>query len=389
MNPAPQNSRLSGLDTLRAAAIVLVLLYHFEVVVSGASTFSFIGDCGWAGVDLFFVLSGYLIGNQIMGPIARGEPFSFKLFYVCRFLRTLPNYYVILALYFLFPLAMAGKEPMPLWRFLSFTQNIGLRPGSAFSHAWSLNVEEQFYLILPLAAFGLAALRRSLLGAWFVLVAAIFAGIAMRGLMWLHCADFQDYMSGIYYSSFCRMDELLPGVALAMLKNFHGGLYLRLQAWGNRAAAAGLAVVALVLAGFYYCLDGDYVAAHGFNFPVIVFGYSVLALGFMLMVFSALCRSSFLSRLRIPGAQALALWSYAVYLAHKPLFYIGKMHLPKFGIEPDSWSGILIIMVAGVLGGYLLFRIVETPFMHLRERLFGWAPPTSVEVVTVKAVEVQ
>ncbi|HEX8954687.1 MAG TPA: acyltransferase, partial [Burkholderiaceae bacterium] len=362
---------------------------HYYGFVSDNATFGVFSRLGWAGVDLFFVLSGYLIGNQIMGPIARGEPFSFKLFYVRRFLRTLPNYYVVLALYFLFPLAMAGKEPMPLWRFLSFTQNLGLRAGSAFSHAWSLNVEEQFYLILPVAAFCLAALKRSLRGAWFVLIAAILAGIAMRGLMWLHCADFQDYMSGIYYSSFCRMDELLPGVALAMLKNFHGGLYLRLQVWGNRAAALGLAVVALVLAGFYHCLDGDYVAAHGFNFPVVVFGYSALALGFMLMVFSALCHGSFLNRLRLPGAQALALWSYAVYLAHKPLFYIGKMRFPQFGIEPDSWSGIFIILVAGVLGGYLLFRIVETPFMRLRERRFVWAPRAPAEVVAPNAVEVQ
>src|SRR6185437_13335940 len=110
------SSRIPGLDTLRAAAIVLVLLYHFQVVVvDGNSTFGFIGDVGWAGVDLFFVMSGYLIGNQILRPIARGEPFSLKLFYIRRFLRTLPNYYLILALYFLFPMIMAGKTPMPLW----------------------------------------------------------------------------------------------------------------------------------------------------------------------------------------------------------------------------------------------------------------------------------
>ena len=371
MNATSLNSRLSGLDTLRATAIVLVLLYHFQVVVSGASTFGFIGDCGWAGVDLFFVLSGYLIGNQIMGPIARGERFSFKLFTIRRALRTLPNYYLILALYFLFPLTMAGKEPMPLWRFLSFTQNIGLRPGAAFSHAWSLNVEEQFYLILPLAAMGLAAMTRSLRAAWTVLVAAILTGVAMRCVMWLHCTDFPDYMSDIYYSSFCRIDELLPGVALAMLKNFHAGLFQRLQVWGNLAAAAGLLVAAVVLTGFTICFDGDYVAAHGFNFPLVAFGYSVLALGFMLLVFSALSHGSLLNRMRIPGAAALALWSYAIYLAHKPLYYIGKTHLAELGIEPDSWAGTFIILGVGVLGGYLLFRIVETPFMRLRERHFG------------------
>ncbi len=372
MNTSSVNSsRIAGLDTLRAAAIVLVLLYHFEVVVSGTATFGFIGDAGWAGVDLFFVLSGYLIGNQLMGPIARGERFSLKLFYIRRLLRTLPNYYLILALYFLFPTAMAGKEPMPLWRYLSFTQNIGLQSGSAFSHAWSLNVEEQFYLILPVAALGLAALGRSVRGAWTVLAGAMLAGIAMRAAMWMHCVDFRHYMTDIYYSSFCRMDELLRGVALAILKNFHRDRYTRLQAWGNWAAFAGVIVVGVVLGGFYICLDGDYIDAHGFNFPVIVFGYSALALGFMLLVFAALCRGSLLGRLHIPGAAKLALWSYAIYLAHKPLFYIGKMHLPELGIASESALGIAVILAGGVLGGYLLYRLVESPFMRLRERRFA------------------
>ena len=372
MNTSQANSsRLAGLDTLRAAAIALVLLYHFEVVVSGASTFGFVGDVGWAGVDLFFVLSGYLIGNQIMGPIARGEDFSLKRFYIRRFLRTLPNYYVILAFYFLFPVVMAGKEPMHLWRFLSFTQNIGQQSGSAFSHAWSLNVEEQFYLILPLAALGAAAWGRSVHTAWMLLLGAMLAGVAMRAAMWLHCVDARQYMTDIYYSSFCRMDELMPGVALAMLKNFHRDLYVRLQAWGNRAALAGLIVLGLVLGGFYVCFSDGYIDAHGFNFPVVVFGYSLLSLGFMLLVFAALCRNSLLARLRIPGAAQLALWSYAIYLAHKPLFYIGKMYLPELGIEADSGLGIVIILAGGTLGGYLLYRLVELPFMRLRERRFA------------------
>jgi peptidoglycan/LPS O-acetylase OafA/YrhL len=182
-------------------------------------------------------------------------------------------------------------------------------------------------------------------------------------------------MVDIYYSSFCRMDELLPGVALAMLKNFHGGLYQRLQAWGNHAAVAGLAVVALVLSAFYFLQNGDYVAAHGFNFPLVALGYSSLALGFMLIVFSALSRGSLLNRTRLPGAAALALWSYAIYLAHKPLYYIAKMHLPELGLDPNSVPGITLILFAGVLGGYLLYRLVETPFMRLRERHFSLVSP--------------
>lgn len=73
MPPATYPTRLRGLDLLRAVAIVLVLMSHYTGFVAHAPIFGAIGKIGWAGVDLFFVLSGYLIGNQILAPVARGE----------------------------------------------------------------------------------------------------------------------------------------------------------------------------------------------------------------------------------------------------------------------------------------------------------------------------
>lgn len=105
--------RLCGLDLLRAAAIVLVLMTHYSGFVSGHATFGILGKVGWAGVDLFFVLSGYLIGNQLLAPSARGEALSLKVFFMRRLLRTLPNYYVVLAVYLLFPGPPLGGASMP------------------------------------------------------------------------------------------------------------------------------------------------------------------------------------------------------------------------------------------------------------------------------------
>ena len=158
--------RIDGLDTLRAAAIILVFMYHYMVFVSGEPTFGWGSSVGWVGVDLFFVLSGYLIGNQIFSGMAKGQALSLKAFYIRRFLRTLPNFYVVLALFFLFPAVMGGRTPPPLWRFLSFTQNLGLQSGTAFSHAWSLCIEEQFYLLLPAAAVLAMKFRRGIGWAW-------------------------------------------------------------------------------------------------------------------------------------------------------------------------------------------------------------------------------
>src|SRR6266481_4315598 len=113
--------RQSGLDLLRALAII--------------------------GVDLFFVLSGYLIGGQLLAPLARDQRINLGRFFSRRALRIMPAYFVVLAAYFLLPSWREYTEmSQPLWKFLLSVQNIALHGGTAFSHAWSLAVEDQFYL---------------------------------------------------------------------------------------------------------------------------------------------------------------------------------------------------------------------------------------------------
>src|SRR6201996_8441450 len=113
-----QMSRSNGLDTLRAAAIALVLMYHYQNFVSGEPTFGWGSVIGWAGVDLFFVLSGYLIANQLFAGVARGRSLSLPRFYARRAFRTLPVFWAVLGAFALFPAAMGGKPPPPWWRFL-------------------------------------------------------------------------------------------------------------------------------------------------------------------------------------------------------------------------------------------------------------------------------
>lgn len=105
---------------------------------------------GWIGVDLFFVLSGYLIGGQLLAGVARGQGINLGRFFARRALRILPAYFVVLAIYVFLPSWREYPEMFPSWKFLLSVQNIGLRGGTAFSHAWSLAVEDQFYLLLPL-----------------------------------------------------------------------------------------------------------------------------------------------------------------------------------------------------------------------------------------------
>jgi peptidoglycan/LPS O-acetylase OafA/YrhL len=357
-------ARIHGLDTLRALAVSLVVLHHYVLFVSGRATFGWLGEIGWVGVDLFFALSGYLIGNQIFKAIDSRDGFSLRHFYARRLLRTLPNFYVVLALYFLWP-AFRGSAPLlPLWKYLSFTQNYRLEPGTAFSHAWSLSIEEQFYMVLPAAALAAVALGWKQRWAWVAVGLAFGAGMLARADAWLSAVQgheywMHNYFKYIYYSSFCRFDELLAGVALALLKNRQPRLWQRLAANGNVLAAGGVAVTALAC---WLFLDDH------FGFAVTVFGYPLIALGFSMLIVAAVGERSLLRTLRVPGASSLALWSYAVYLTHKQVCVMLANQLRAHGVDVEAPLAIVGMLLASLLAGWLLYRLVETPFMALRER---------------------
>jgi peptidoglycan/LPS O-acetylase OafA/YrhL len=367
-NPAAP-ARLAGLDTLRAIAIALVLMSHYNGFVAQGSVFGFIGEVGWAGVDLFFVLSGYLIGNQLLAPAARGESSSLKTFFARRLLRTLPNYYVVLAVYLLLPHSpIWGKTMAPVWNFLTFTQNFGMIYGQTFTHSWSLCIEEQFYLMLPLAVLVLVGRRRSPRLLWGALAVSIGAGIATRGFNFMHGQE--AFSAPAYYSTWCRADELLPGVAIAMLKNFHRGLFDRLLKHGNALLAAGLVMAGAVLYGVRYDAPNPFLTS--------TFGFSLVAISFALLTCAALSPRSLLNRVRVPGATSLALWSYAVYLVHKPVFMALHPELSRRGIDAEAPLTIVAVMAAGIFGGWVLYRLVETPFMRLRARWYPAVQPKSL-----------
>lgn len=367
--PAPIK-RANGLDTLRAVAIVLVFMYHYMVFVSRETTFGWLSTVGWVGVDLFFVLSGYLIANHIFSGLVKGRRFSVAAFYARRALRTLPVFWVVLALYFLFPTIMGGRTPPPLWTFLTFTQNINLQPGTAFSHAWSLCIEEQFYLVLPMVLLAGLRLRGTVAQGWCLLLALLAVGIVARGLLWRQYGlesggKLAGYHPHIYYSTLCRFDEFLPGVAVAMLKNFHVPLWTRMTRYGQRWLAAGVAVTLIMLT---LVLNAYYIEDYGYGFFMTTFGYSLMAGAFAVLVVAALSPTSWLYRVRTPGAYPLALWSYSIYLSHKAVAFVVQQQLQP--ASPSSLLLLALVTTASLVAGWLLYRFVETPFMSLRERQF-------------------
>ncbi|MGZ3946428.1 MAG: acyltransferase family protein, partial [Mucilaginibacter sp.] len=121
----PGPHKLLGLDHLRAFAILYVVLFHYQFFGHPAWVNSIAGF-GWSGVDLFFVLSGFLISGQLFATIAKGKAISLKEFFIKRFFRIIPPFLVVVGLYVFFPVLHEWGHLSPIWRYLTFTLNFGL-----------------------------------------------------------------------------------------------------------------------------------------------------------------------------------------------------------------------------------------------------------------------
>ncbi len=364
--PTSIPTRLHGLDTLRALAIVLVLLYHLESFLPNA--LHRVADMGWAGVDLFFVLSGYLIGAQLLRPFTRGRDLRIGEFYLRRAYRILPAYLTVLLLY----VAVPGWRESPgldaPWKFLTFTRNLILHfPDHAFSHAWSLCVEEHFYLVLPLL---LAALMRrpSLTRSVTLIVSVVLGGIALRWWIFAHVvhapAHIDDagieFMKYLYYPTYTRLDGLVFGVSLAALQLFRPAWWTRIAGRGHALLATGLGVTGAAVWAF----AAQYPSP---DHPLrVTFGLPLLSLGLAFLVGAALAGNGMLHR-RLPGAAPLATLSFSLYLTHKAVAHVDRTLLPWMDGN-TGWASAAVYAITCLAAAALLYFAVERPFMVLRDR---------------------
>ncbi|HET9930615.1 MAG TPA: acyltransferase [Polyangiaceae bacterium] len=352
---------LPSLDGVRGLAILLVLFHRFDLYPETSSVSRVLArlcDLGWVGVQLFFVLSGFLITGILLD--SKGSANYFAAFFMRRALRILPLYYATLVVgLILVPLAMgepsrAGDEPL-LWCFLS---NWPTQEHSVFPHFWSLAVEEQFYWVWPFVVYALDARKLSwLCGALAAGALVVRIGVLAAGLN----------PEQVYTWTICRMDALANGAALAALFRMSATRewLARFRSW---IAAATLA---LVLAAFVLTNRYERIGSAGQTL-----GYTVLALAFTVLVGAAALgeieKRGFAVRFfSLPPLRTLGKYSYAAYIFHVAIHHTLVKYWVRIEREPTLLGALgyaAVGIVLSLLAAFASYQLFERHFLALKRR---------------------
>ncbi len=345
------NHRNHGLDLLRMFAIVFVMLLH-SVEILGNEVFFLrnIFEYGWIGVDLFFVLSGFLIAGQVFNTELSLSVFkNLKIFWIKRWLRTFPLYFFVLFVY-LFIKPFLGY-PFIGWNFsyLFFAQNyFDLKD---FVQSWSLCIEEQFYLFLPILVFVLGLGKRTYV--WLIPIAVSFI---CRYVEWssgsLNFLSREQVAYLIDFPTHTHLDGLSLGVFLAKTQS----------SWGQWSKNLKLAVAIfglfLLMLNFYF--NGPYLlgAATVYSFSLIAVGFSCLLIYFESLKIHAYLYSP---------AFRIAQWSFGMYLWNNLLMRV----LIKAELTGPWIFKVFVFFALTCILSWLSYRAIEKPFLSLRNKILA------------------
>lgn len=369
---------MPALDGLRGLAVAGVLACHFLNAWPGTSpadrTAIELLGLGWAGVDLFFVLSGFLITGILVEGV--GRPGWWTGFLARRALRIFPLYYLALALFGLFGPALGLIDPWTFgrwgawyWAYLGNWAYAARQVIPPLSHFWSLAVEEQFYLAWPLLVLVARGRRLALVCAGLVATAPALRALIVYGSGWPVGSAFRVTPG--------RLDGLAMGALLAVAFRTPAGRALLARAW-PWAAAAG----AVAFAGLGAPLGFDMHRA-----PLEIWSHTALAVAFGGLLAGAVAGEGAGSRLAralsAPGLRTLGRLSYGLYVWHYPI-HVGLVRAlrarPAAAALLATRGGYLAYAAAGVAASLVVawasYHLVEKRFLVLKDRL---APRATVD----------
>ncbi len=353
------NQYIKSLDGVRGLAILIILVHHH---------FSIPG--GWLGVDLFFVLSGFLITGILND--SKGKENFFKNFYARRIIRIFPLYYFLLISFFFLSRLVVNLESKPLfqvyftdshmfWLYMqNWAQVLNLLAyencNRLLTHLWSLAIEEQFYLVWPFFVFffNLRQLKT-------ITISLIFLSFLTRIVMYYYSISWEV----VYLNTFTRIDTILVGSLIAIL--FKSGFFVEIK-------QSKLNVILLLLT-FLTILFFIASPIRNPNTGIfIIFGYSFFAFFFgMLILVLVTGKNIFLKRLfEFKWLIYLGKRSYSIYLFHYPIFFVLLMLQanPKIESMLDEVKFNYVIQVLSIISAIVFSQItwffLEKPVSKLK-----------------------
>jgi peptidoglycan/LPS O-acetylase OafA/YrhL len=376
------DNRYASLHGLRVLAILSVLQFHVTWIFAGeqgiALDSSFVASSLtlFFGMDLFFMLSGFLIGSILLRSIAKAGSQDIGRFYLRRATRTFPSYYVVLTFLALTTALTASQSKHLLLEYAYATNFLPLgRSDVVMFWGWSLALEEQFYLTVPLLFFVLKHLRSdrarlSLLLALWIAALIVRCSVFLRHAAWTDLALYE----ALYFRPHTRFDTLIAGIVLAFVQWRYKepiGKWL--------AAPVHRAMLALPSLGLLWLLLRPWMFGKEHVQLVHVFAWgtvtSVMYFAWLLLLLHG---SGWIQRaLSWPLFRRVATLGYGVYLVHIPIFdhvvvpvahALVARHVSMALVWPAS---LATLFIASLAIAYVMHVVIEKPSLRLRERVAG------------------
>jgi peptidoglycan/LPS O-acetylase OafA/YrhL len=360
------NRRNTGLDLMRAAAICLVMVSHGMLLlpddVPGSNILFW--TAGFWGVELFFILSGFLIGTILIRVYVESDSFGLQAagsFWIRRWFRTLPNYYLFLLIYLL----VTPVEPLSTaTRYLFFMQNFLWSCPPFYSASWSLATEEWFYLSLPAGMLMLKFLPMNKKnGLLAYIIGYIFFFTGFRLFTALHFGG--DWDEDIRKVVSTRLDAIGYGVLGAYMYSYHRTVVER---WKPVLTVTGIGIVLAICAMIVLSVTGS-VSYTSYPLFTNVFLFSLASLGILSLLPWFVSAGATVPAVLSYFVAHMSAVSYSIYLVHQLVILLLASVIPSTAGVPWIAVRYLLFWITTVWASTLLYNYFEKPATGLRDRV--------------------
>ncbi len=365
--------RIFGLDLMRAVAILLVIFSHTLWIVPKAKglVLDLLSLSGFLGVEIFFVLSGFLIGRIIYKLFVRDD-FDFskvKYFWVRRWFRTLPNYYFVLLLNIAVGAYLGTNLPDNLWQYFLFFQNFSWGMPLFFTESWSLPIEEFAYIIGPLLLFGTLFLKLKISKPLLFALMTLFVIIVSLIIKIIYNANVENnnliyWNVNLKATTIYRLDAIYYGVFAAFIS------LVKPKSW-TKFSGLWFVMGAIIFLGLNFLITSKqiFIETHPFFWNVLYLPINSIAITCCLPLLSNIKTAP---KFILKPITHISLISYSMYLLHYSIILqLLKYFIPSEGLSNFYLSlYISVYIIITILCSSIFYHIFEKPMTDLRDKPF-------------------